>query len=519
MIFRSILFKIIFLVVLFNIAVWIFIIFSEDSTQDDIGDIRGNLFENARLIERISTPILLTCDLDPYEKNLRLENILNENGFAANDDIKLYPVSNQNNRNLLSECTDDLIPFIRNKDFSIMVTSLDEDIAPARSKTYLDILFDFTFNFYRFFKADAALTEPLNVSQTSGYHVIDLGKNLFQIKRFHPINYDGKTIAKLELIEVYEAKKRYLEKTEFRFFLLAGLTTISLVFGFLLAVSVAFPIRRLSKLLGKELKSGTVTEQLINFSIPRLEDRRDEIGSLYESLRKLNANLAQLFSEKESFAAEVTHEIKNPVAAIIAHADALEDKLEKDADEWSSVSKIKDQAKRINRLVTEISDAAVVDHDLVTSKRELFDFSHLLDELTDYFKEQAAEVNVSFTAEIQSGIKLQGLPERIAQVPVNLVHNALSFSKPGDRVSLTLSKRWRKGVFLIVDDSGPGVPEENYQKIFERFFSDRSDVNIKHANSGLGLYLVKQIVEAHGGQVSVDRSTLGGAKFICFWKT
>ena len=169
---------------------------------------------------------------------------------------------------------------------------------------------------------------------------------------------------------------------------------------------------------------------------------------------------------------------------------------------------------RINKLISEISEAAIVDHDLVAAKRERFNFSETIGELIGFFEPAANAAQVRLTFDIQSDVHFTGLPDRLARVVINLVENALSFAGAQGQVHVTLSKTWRQGLVVTVADTGPGVPLADRSKIFERFYSARADQDGRGGNSGLGLYICKQIVEAHGGSLTVTQCPeLGGALF------
>ena len=166
----------------------------------------------------------------------------------------------------------------------------------------------------------------------------------------------------------------------------------------------------------------------------------------------------------------------------------------------------------MNKLISEISEAAIVDYDLVAAKREKFDLSETLENLVQFFKEQNA--NVLITSSIQKNVMLLGLPDRIARVFINLIENAISFAGENGQVCITLQKSWRYGIIVTVQDSGPGVPEASRDDIFERFFSARQGSALRENSSGLGLYICKQVVEAHEGIITVlDSDVHGGASF------
>jgi len=221
--------------------------------------------------------------------------------------------------------------------------------------------------------------------------------------------------------------------------------------------------------------------------------------------------MTELFQEKEQFAAEVSHELKNPIASIIAYAENCEDAATTDPE---VIGKMKAQAVRMNKLVTEISEAAVVDNDLVTKKRERFDLSETIEEILDHYEDVNEFPSIKFVRNIQRRVAITGLQDRWGQIIVNLLDNAVSFTRPVGTIRITLKKTWRHGVVLEIEDTGPGVTEVAAELIFERFYTARKGNAVQANASGLGLSLAKQIVEAHGGQINATSSELGGARFV-----
>ena len=185
----------------------------------------------------------------------------------------------------------------------------------------------------------------------------------------------------------------------------------------------------------------------------------------------------------------------------------------KDDEDGAAINKIKEQAIRMNKLISEISEAAVVDNDLVMQARERFDLSQTVTEIINHYIETNEYEELNLSSDIHKNVVLLGLPERVGQVLVNLLDNAISFTKPSGKINVQLIKKWRRKPLLIVEDSGPGVSEASAERIFDRFYTSRSGSSAVKNASGLGLFICQQIIEAHGGTITVGKSTLGGARF------
>ena len=507
---RSLLAKILTFLLLFNFATWLFFLLSDDFIKTTVVGKKVTLEERALLFAKIAQPVLEDQDLNEFRKGLKLRNMLDDPRLLHQRSIKIYRYDQD------KEILDSLIYFDGSKHLNseIKVNELPEigNPEPEEKKDIGTRIFDL---FGPFMVANL-LTEPI-VEIRSKFNlqteITDLGNNNFKIRSLSPIKSGRKTVGIVEAEENIGLGALYAKRNAFRLNILIGLSCITVVLGLILAFSIVIPLRRLSRRLKKKLTPDDLATQLQGFRIKGLSARKDEIGSLYQSLNTLTHQVSELFGEKERFASDVAHELKNPIASIIAHTENYNATQSESAN--TVIAKVRQQAQRMNKLVTEISEAAIVDNDLVTKKRERVNVSEIISEIVHHYAEVNEYPSVKISADLQQNIQMEVLPERIGQITVNLIENALSFAQPKGEIKVTLKKQIFSRAILTIEDSGPGVREELRELIFERFFSKRTGASHSENSSGLGLYISKQIVEAHGGKIFVETSeTLSGAKFV-----
>jgi two-component system sensor histidine kinase ChvG len=233
--------------------------------------------------------------------------------------------------------------------------------------------------------------------------------------------------------------------------------------------------------------------------IPDLTARPDEIGRLSGALRGMVSALYNRIEGNEQFAADVAHEIKNPLASLRSAVGTL--RMIKREDQREKLLDVIDHdVRRLDRLVSDISNASRLDSELVKEEEEEFDLLHMVGNLGQYLGEDAKTKGIDFITDLPSKpIFVHGLEARLAQVFVNLITNAISFCEDGDAIRIWARKRENR-VLIVVEDTGPGIPDQALLKIFKRFYSQRPDEHFGN-NSGLGLAISKQIVEAHGGVI------------------
>jgi two-component system sensor histidine kinase ChvG len=284
-------------------------------------------------------------------------------------------------------------------------------------------------------------------------------------------------------------------------FLIAA--AVMVVLSILLAGTIAEPVRRLAdaaERVRRRIRS--------RIEIPDFTRRRDEIGHLSGTLRDMTNALYSRIEAIESFAADVAHELKNPLTSL---RSAVETWPLAKSDESRSrlLSIIQHDVKRLDRLISDISDASRLDAELQRQEAAPVDFAKLLSTLVaganEVKREDCVKVTLRFEGGSGRGFQVPGHDSRLGQIIDNLIENARSFSPPGGAVRVTC-RRSRHDVEILVDDDGPGVRPEVREKIFERFYTDRPHQGFGQ-NSGLGLSISKQIVEAHGGSISVENRT------------
>jgi len=290
----------------------------------------------------------------------------------------------------------------------------------------------------------------------------------------------------------------------FKVFLIAA--GVMVVLSMLLAGTIAGPVRRLAD--GAERVRRRIRTRV---EIPDFTRRRDEIGHLSGALRDMTGALYTRIEAIESFAADVSHELKNPLTSLRSAVETLP-MAKTEANRKRLLEVIEHDVRRLDRLITDISDASRLDAELQRQEAAPVDLAQMLEALVKAANEVPDHVAVTlkFDGGVPAAFKVPGHDSRLGQVVSNLIDNARSFSPAGGSVRLTCRKL-KNEVEIVVDDDGPGIRPEALEKIFERFYTDRPEDQGFGQNSGLGLSISKQIVEAHGGRIWVENRTAPAA--------
>ena len=292
------------------------------------------------------------------------------------------------------------------------------------------------------------------------------------------------------------------------FWLLLAVTLLTLALSFYLARTIVRPLRMLA-IAAHRVRLGRSREVIV----PRLPDRRDEIGALARALSDMSIALRHRIDATEAFAADVAHELKNPLASLRSAVDALET-VQQPALRTRLLDVIRDDVGRLDRLITGISEASRLDAELSRSRFEDVDAGSLCAGLVAAYRTAGlpGDVTLEYLPPLVGAAPVFGDPMRLAQVLRNLIDNALSFSpRPG--MVLVSAETAPGRVFVRVEDQGPGIPVENRGDVFRRFYSQRPDSEDFGRHSGLGLSIAGAIVDAHGGNIEVDDRPGGGARF------
>jgi two-component system sensor histidine kinase ChvG len=248
-------------------------------------------------------------------------------------------------------------------------------------------------------------------------------------------------------------------------------------------------------------------------AIPALPERRDEIGDLADSLKAMTATLYDRIGATERFAADVAHELKNPLTSLASAMEMLV-RAPDDATRQKLMALVRADVKRIDRLITDISDASRLDAELSRERHSVIELSHLLKTIVEIYDltEISKGQTVTLLDELPSGTRVMGNDERLGQVFRNLIDNAISFS-PANGVIMIRAQRSHGVARVTVEDRGPGIPPDNLESIFERFYTERPAMHFGN-NSGLGLSIARQITENASGRIWAENMDGGGARFV-----
>lgn len=298
------------------------------------------------------------------------------------------------------------------------------------------------------------------------------------------------------------------------FLILLAVLIVSILLSRFLARTIANPLRRLAH-AAHRVRRGSARE----VDVPTLPLRTDEIGQLARALHDMTQSLRQRIDATDAFAADVTHELKNPLASLRSAVDTL-DRVQDPAIRAQLLDVVRQDVLRLDRLVVEVAEASRLDAELSRARFEPIDLGKMIEAMVPVWEERAGDgkdgkrAEIAFARPRVGTATVMGDESRLARLIDNLVDNAISFSPPGGLVEISAC-RVENEVLIEVQDEGPGVPVEAREAIFNRFHSIRPDEDFGR-HSGLGLAIAKAIVEGHDGRIEVEDRQDGrtGARFV-----
>jgi two-component system, OmpR family, sensor histidine kinase ChvG len=299
------------------------------------------------------------------------------------------------------------------------------------------------------------------------------------------------------------------ERFDIAMFVLLALG-VGILLSIFLARTIVRPLRHLARAAVK-VRLGRAQE----VTVPRLPSRRDEIGMLARALSDMSVALRQRIDATEAFAADVAHEIKNPLASLRSALDGAES-VKDPALRAQLMDVAKADVQRMDRLISDISDASRVDSQLAKAKFEPIDLGDMMEQLLQARESRGAdgEVSIAFARPRRNIATVMGEDVRLERMLTNLIDNAVSFSPPGAVVEIAATLADGE-VIIRISDEGPGVPEQEREAIFRRFHSERPISENFGQHSGLGLAIARTIVEGHQGRIAV-RDRVDGKHGACF---
>jgi len=295
----------------------------------------------------------------------------------------------------------------------------------------------------------------------------------------------------------------------------AGISLIAtILLSLYLAGTITQPVRRLA-VAAARVRSNDGDKP----AIPDLSDRKDEIGDLSGALREMTEALWKRMNAIERFAADVAHELKNPLTSLRSAVETAT-RVENPEKRAKLMGIVLDDVNRLNRLISDISDASRLDAELMRVDLQPVDLQTMFEEMIDIYRGaqlQKSDIKAELVVLGKGPFRALGHDGRLGQVFRNLLDNAISFSPPGGTITITLSRDGGSAI-VMVEDQGPGIPDNKLEAVFSRFYSERPEGERFGTHSGLGLSIARQIVETYRGTIIAanrrdDRGKVSGARF------
>ncbi len=356
------------------------------------------------------------------------------------------------------------------------------------------------------------LTDPAGkvVLAGPGHHAGDWLKP-DQLGAGIPVEVDGQPVGVLIVsrnsLRQDPREEAFIARVTFFFLISAvGTAALALLLGVLLSRTLTRPIRELTEAT-RDISAGKLGQEVPVRS-------RDELGELATAFNQMNARLAQSLRLRRQMTADIAHELRTPLSLILGHAEAIHDGVMPATSE--TVEIIRDEALRLERLVDDLRILSLADAGELPLTLRPVSPTELLRDVQALYRHQAGQKQVSLELEVDTGLpEINVDVERITQVLTNIVDNALRHTPAGGRITLS-ARQVEGGIELSVADTGPGVPEDELPRLFERLYRTDPARQRQDGGSGLGLSIARSIVEMHGGTIAAENS-LGQGLIVRVW--
>lgn len=298
------------------------------------------------------------------------------------------------------------------------------------------------------------------------------------------------TVESRDVTGIVNAERRALAPIIGLALLMALLSSLALI------LFITVPMRRLAQAAERVIRNPQEYD-----SIPDLSHRRDEIGDLSLVMRDMTRGLYLRVDDIANFAADVAHEIKNPLTSLRSAADTLR-VAKTDENREKLIAIIQQDVSRMSRLITDISDASKVDANLARDTVQILDAGEVVGNIVDFYQQTQIEsgITIDDVSDLPEPVFIRAFETPFAQVLRNLIDNAMTFSPKGGTIRVGAQARDRR-VIISVSDEGPGIPDGNLETVFDRFYTERPEGARFGSHSGLGLAICRQIVAAHKGRI------------------
>jgi two-component system sensor histidine kinase ChvG len=324
-----------------------------------------------------------------------------------------------------------------------------------------------------------------------------------------PLSAQGSAAAKLYILrsgqDIVKEVRYFWQQILNLFLVMLGATVLISIY---LAGLIARPLRQLTRTAALIRRKKTRA-----IEIPDLSARHDEIGELSLVMRDMTESLWNRLDSIEQFAADVAHELKNPLTSLKSALETLKI-VKKKEDQKQLLDILQHDIERMDRLITDISLASRLDAELSREKHQALDLAPLLRKIIHrYQTHYGQDYKLALYLPDHTPLFVEASEERLTQVLDNLLDNALSFTPQHKSISLTAALKG-SSIFITIDDDGPGISPAKLNAIFDRFYSERRGEEHFGKHSGLGLAICKQIIEATGGSIRAENKPSGGARFV-----